>query len=74
MRNAENVLARLVSSPLPEYRDILLLVEEYFRMVHPLRSFGFIHKPTFLQKLEDQSQPQRNRNILLLVVCALGAK
>lgn len=69
-----NRFYRVLSHSLPKYADILLLVEEYFALVHPLRMFGFIHKPTFLQKLEDQSGPERNRNVLLLVVCALGAK
>lgn len=66
--------ARLVSPSLPDYDRIVLLVEEYFRKMHPLRLFGFIHKPTFLQKLEDQSRADRDINILLLVVCAVGAK
>jgi hypothetical protein len=67
-------ISRTLSPTLPNYEDILLLVEEYFRVIHPLRVFGFIHKPTFLQRLEDQTLSQRNDNVLLLVVCALGAK
>lgn len=65
---------RLFSSSLPEFRRLLRLVKDYFRNIHPLRSFGFIHKPSFMQRLEDQSEPEHNNDILLLVVCALGAK
>ena len=72
---------------LPAYNLILDLVEEYFRTIHPLRCFGFIHKPSFLQKVEDEIETRRDDdaghdeieirrddNILLLAVCALGAK
>lgn len=65
---------RLTSVSLPSYDRVLLLVEKYFQMIHPLRSFGFIHEPTFLQELEDQSSDERSQNMLLLIVCALGAK
>ena len=51
-----------------------LLVEEYFTNIHGLRSFGFIHKPTFLQQLDERMETGKRKDILLYAVCALGAK
>lgn len=44
--------------------------------MHSLRSFGFIHKPSVMQNLENWSSSwyQHQRNALVLIVCALGAK
>ena len=56
---------------------MIQLVEEYFLNVHNLRSFGFIHKPTLMQQLDDWSDvsyKDNTHNILLHVICALGAK
>jgi hypothetical protein len=65
---------RLLSSELPDKERLLLLVEEYFASVHSLRAFGFIHKPSFMQKLDEQSPADLREDILLHVVCAFGAK
>jgi hypothetical protein len=66
--------SRLTSPELPEKDKLIALAEEYFANVHNLRSFGFIHKPSFMQLLDDQSTMAHRRNALLHVVCALGAK
>lgn len=52
------------------------LVETYFVHIHSLRSFGFIHKRKFMQQIVDwrSSWYDHQKNPLLLVVCALGAK
>lgn len=51
-----------------------MLVKEYFENIHPLRCYAFIHRPSFLQRLEESSTEDHARNGLLHVVCALGAK
>lgn len=67
-------LSRLFQASLPNISLVMHLIETYFRFIHPLRSFGFIHKPSFVQKVEQQSEDDRNNDPLLLVVCALSAR
>ncbi|KAJ6438777.1 hydrolase or acyltransferase of alpha beta superfamily [Purpureocillium lavendulum] len=74
VRGVSKELEWLFSPTLPTFPFVLRLVKLYFKMVHPLRSFGFIHRPSFMQFIEDQSETARNSNIVLLAVCALGAK
>ncbi|KAL3962913.1 hypothetical protein ACCO45_004436 [Purpureocillium lilacinum] len=73
-RQVSPELEWLFSHKLPAFPYVLRLVKLYFKMVHPLRSFGFIHRPSFMQFIEDQSEAGRNSNVVLLAVCALGAK
>jgi len=51
-----------------------MLVKEYFENIHPLRCYAFIHRPSFIQRLEESSNEDHAGNGLLYVVCALGAK
>lgn len=51
-----------------------MLVKEYFENIHPLRCYAFIHRPSFLQRIEESSNEDHARNSLLHIVCALGAK
>ncbi|KAJ5365265.1 hypothetical protein N7517_008151 [Penicillium concentricum] len=66
--------ARLDSPKLPDKERILILVEEYFAHVHPLRCFGFVHKPSFMQRLDEDLESCCNHESLLHIICALGAK
>ena len=50
------------------------MTEQYFANIHPLRCFGFIHKPSFMQKLDEGIATGNTGNALLYTVCALGAK
>ena len=63
----------LWSSFLPANDKVRTLVEYYFMNVHPLRCFGFLHKPSFMQRLDTESSNNRDDDALLHVVCALGA-
>jgi hypothetical protein len=65
---------RLHSPQLPDKQRIKILVEEYFAHVHPLRCFGFVHKPSFMQRLDEDMESCCNNESLLHIVCALGAK
>ncbi|KAJ5206639.1 hypothetical protein N7491_002746, partial [Penicillium cf. griseofulvum] len=66
--------ARLHSPQLPDKERIIILVEEYFAHVHPLRCFGFVHKPSFMQRLDEDLESCCNNESLLHIICALGAK
>lgn len=65
---------RLAASELPDRDKVLLVVEEYFANIHPLRCYGFIHKPSFIQRLNEGLTSDYRGNALLLIICALGAK
>ena len=45
---------RLYSKELPDKERLFRLVDQYFANIHPLRCFGFIHKPSFMQRLDEQ--------------------
>ena len=63
----------LFSSYLPGNDKVRSLVESYFANVHPLRCFGFLHKPSLMQRLDAENAERRDGNALLHIVCALGA-
>ena len=60
------------SPNLPAIDKIRTLVEYYFANVHPLRCFGFLHKPSFMRRL-DSGDAGSEDDALLHIVCALGA-
>ncbi|KAI8627871.1 fungal-specific transcription factor domain-containing protein [Xylariaceae sp. FL1651] len=66
----------LMSSVLPDQARIRQLIDAYFVNVHPLRCLGFIHIPSFKQRLDlmDPNSSNLDHNALLYVVCALGAR
>ncbi|KAJ6065543.1 hypothetical protein N7444_001196 [Penicillium canescens] len=64
----------LHTQQLPDKDRIIILVEEYFAHVHPLRCYGFVHKPSFMQRLDEEFETCCNDESLLHIVCALGAK
>ncbi|KAI1372100.1 hypothetical protein F4677DRAFT_274543 [Hypoxylon crocopeplum] len=66
----------LISPVLPDRARIRQLVDAYFVNVHPLRCLGFIHIPSFKQRLDliDSSLNDLDRNALLYAVCAHGAR
>lgn len=64
----------LFKSQLPSRQRVRMLVKEYFENVHPLRCYAFIHRPSFIQRLDESSSDDHARNGLLHIVCALGAK
>lgn len=66
-------LAWLIQPCLPDHSKIRHLVERYFSNVHHLRCFAFLHKPSFLQKLDSDANKNHDSNPILHIVCALGA-
>ncbi|KAJ5745287.1 hypothetical protein N7520_010469, partial [Penicillium odoratum] len=63
----------LYSSELPNGENLRVLVEEYFSHIHPLRCNGFVHKPSFMRRLDEDLDSCRQES-LLHIICALGAK
>lgn len=72
-RQPHQEYACLYSTYLPDIDKVRALVEYYFINVHPLRCFGFLHKPSFMQRLDAGSSSNRDEDALLHIVCALGA-
>lgn len=70
---AESHGSWLRSSRLPEGDQVRVLVEHYFVNIHPLRCFGFLHKPSFMQRLDAANTRGLEDDALLLMVCSLGA-
>ncbi|KAJ5243522.1 uncharacterized protein N7469_001849, partial [Penicillium citrinum] len=64
----------LTSYQLPSSWGIGVLVEEYFNNIHPLRCFAFIHRPSFLQRLDTEDTRRNQNSALLYMICALGAQ
>lgn len=58
---------------LKDIRLVRALVGTYFREIAPLRSFGFIHEPSFMQRL-DAIVHSSTPDPLLLTICALATK
>ncbi len=50
------------------------LVESYFTEVSPLRSFGFIHKPSFMRKLDEGHGIDGKIDPLIYAMCAVATK
>lgn len=42
--------------------------------MHNLRCFGFVHKPSYMQQLDEQLRNAQREDALLHIICALGAK
>jgi hypothetical protein len=64
----------LQTKDLPDKEHLFRLVDQYFANIHPLRCFGFIHKPSFMQRLDEGITANKSESALLYTVCALGAK
>lgn len=69
--NAPPLPSWLFSDELPDNAHIRVLAAEYFSAIHPIRSFGFLHKPSFMRQIEETTDELHSP--LVLVVCALGA-
>lgn len=65
---------RLHATELPDGESLRTLVEEYFAHIHPLRCNGFVHKPSFMRRLDEDVDSCRQSESLLHIICALGAK
>ena len=65
---------RLMSPDLPDAEQIRAVVGQYFENVHTLRCFAFIHKPSFMKRLDDDFASDHHRNAVFHVICALGAQ
>lgn len=64
----------LFSAELPSIPLRRRLAECYFAHHHPLRCFSFIHKPSFMQRIDEGKLSSKGEHALLHIVCAIGAK
>ncbi|TVY89536.1 putative transcriptional regulatory protein [Lachnellula willkommii] len=67
-------LSWLLASSLPNQERVCQLFQAYFTNIHPLRCFGFIHKPSMMEKLDLGITAEHHNSALLHAICALGAK
>ncbi|KAL4987771.1 fungal-specific transcription factor domain-containing protein [Aspergillus falconensis] len=67
-------LTWLVSFDLPEKAKVAVLVDNYFAHIHPIRCLAFLHRPSFLRRVDEELLPESSPSALLHVVCALGAQ
>ncbi|VUC24396.1 unnamed protein product [Clonostachys rosea] len=70
----DSPLSWLCSHELPGPKHLRVLVMSYFQNFHPLRCFAFIHKPSFLRRLDERPTSSLQDNALLHIVCTLGAQ
>lgn len=69
-----NQCLRIWSDELPTSKShIKTLVGLYFDRVSPLRCLGFIHKPTFMQALDQGVVAERYGEAVMHIICAWGA-
>ncbi|KAL4738081.1 fungal-specific transcription factor domain-containing protein [Aspergillus similis] len=64
----------LTSSDFPDRAKVVVLVDSFFAHVHPIRCFAFLHRPSFLRRVDEELLPDSNPSALLHIVCALGAQ
>jgi hypothetical protein len=73
-QDESSALSWLSGPRLPSKDRIRTLLDHYFASVHPLRCFAFIHKPTFLRRLDYENSVDQSRHALLHIMCAMGAQ
>ncbi|CDM29382.1 transcriptional regulator family: Fungal Specific TF [Penicillium roqueforti] len=67
------VPAWLMTADLPSGEGLNQLVEVYFERIHTVRCLGFLHIPTFMEKLKSSDKIYTEESGLLHVMCALAA-
>ncbi|KAL4868974.1 hypothetical protein BDV12DRAFT_208853 [Aspergillus spectabilis] len=67
-------LAWLTSSELPDKAKVAVLVDNYFTHIHPIRCFAFLHRPSFLRRVDEELAANATPTALLYIVCALGSQ
>ncbi|RTE84055.1 hypothetical protein BHE90_001437 [Fusarium euwallaceae] len=66
--------AWLHQSTLPEKCRLKTIAESFFNHVHPLRNLGFIHKPSFIKAIDQNTTVAEYGEAVVYLVCALGAR
>lgn len=66
------LVSSLFTPTLPSTPNTLRrLAEQYFDNVYPLRCFAFVHKPSFMRRLDEGFGSD---SALLYMICAHGAR
>lgn len=63
----------LKTTDLPPEKDFNKLIEIYFERVHTVRCLGFLHIPTFMEKLKTPQKAHTEESGILHIMCALAA-
>ena len=63
----------LTSETLPAADRARKLLDIYFTEIHSVRSLGFIHVPTFMERYRNHDALLSDRSGLILIMCALAA-
>ncbi|CAO3694219.1 unnamed protein product [Umbelopsis ramanniana] len=67
-------ISTTIEIQLPDKILVRTLVEKFFSEIYPCRMFGFLHKPTFILKLDEGFESTIEEMTLLLTICALATK
>ena len=70
---SESVPSWLTATTLPPIDRIRDLVDIYFARIHAARCLGFLHIPSFMERLKDPARVYEENSGLMYVVCALAA-
>lgn len=65
--------AWLTTTDLPPDEELNKLVEIYFERIHAVRCLGFLHIPTFMEKLKSPNKTYTEDSGILHIMCALAA-
>lgn len=69
-----HTLQWLLDEHLPPFDQLKQLVDIYFCHIHPVRCMGFLHIPTFMQRLQNSSHLlNSDEDGLIYAICALAA-
>ncbi|KAL1902651.1 hypothetical protein Sste5346_001093 [Sporothrix stenoceras] len=63
----------LIAPGLPPMARLKGLLDSYFARIHPLRCMGFLHMPTFFERLRDPQSVYTDEYGLIHAICALAA-
>jgi Fungal specific transcription factor domain/Fungal Zn(2)-Cys(6) binuclear cluster domain len=67
-------ISSLIEIQLPDKILVRTLVDKFFSEIYPCRMFGFLHKPTFILRLDEGFESTVEEMTLLLTICALATK
>lgn len=63
----------LTTADLPPEEEFNRLIEIYFERVHTVRCLGFLHIPSFMEKLKTPQKAYIEKSGILHIMCALAA-
>ncbi|KAJ5116700.1 hypothetical protein N7456_001048 [Penicillium angulare] len=75
IRSADHINDAPSGLPLPDdLQEMRRLVDAYFVHIHPLRCLSFVHKPSFMQSLDQGRMKEDFGEALVHIICAFGSR